>query len=204
MDGTMKKWTQNLALVAFVTCIFAMALPATAQERGGEDRADRGERGQRDDRRQRWENMSEEEREEMRQRFAERRAEAEKERTERMKEQLGMSDDEFEVISPLIEKVRTAIREREMVSSTRNTRGGQRGGGFDGELSEPAVAATEALAELRQAIEDDNAGDIKDALAKLRKSRAAMDTLVKDAREELRSVCTANWEAQFVLMGLLD
>ena len=27
---------------------------------------------------------------------------------------------------------------------------------------------------------------------------------VKEAREELRGVCTAKWEAEFVIMGLLD
>lgn len=196
----MKTLARKLALMALVTLFLTMALPCTAQERGGEDRADRGDRGDRNDRRQRWEDMSEEERDALRKRFEERRAEQEKRRQAELKERLEMSDDEFEVISPLIEKVRTVIREREMVRSSRN----RRGGGFGTELSKPAQAVTEAMAELRQATEDDNAGDIKDALGKLRKSRAAMDKLVKDAREELRGVCTAKWEAEFVIMGLLD
>ena len=200
----MKALTHKLALMALVTFFLTLALPVTAQERGG-DGADRSDRGDRNDRRQRWEDMSEEERDALRKRFEARRAEIEKARKTELKEQLEMSDDEFEVVNPLIEKVRSVIRERDMVASSRGGRGGfgfgQRGGT---ELSKPAQAVTEAMAELRQAIEDDNTGDIKDALAKLRKSRAAMDKLVTDAREELRAVCTAKWEAEFVVMGLLD
>lgn len=201
LDRNMRPLTHKLAVLTLFALCLMTALPGTAQDRGGEDR------GERDDRRQRWEDMSEEERDALRKRFEERRAEMEKQRVTELKEQLEMSDDEFEVISPLIEKVRTVTRERDMVANSRGGRGapGQRGGGgFGGELSKPAQAVTQAIAELRQAVEDDNSGDIKDALAKLRKSRAEMDKLVKDAREELRAVCTAKWEAQFVIMGLLD
>lgn len=199
----MKTLTHKLALMTIVALLLTIALPLTAQERGGGDGADRGDRAERGDRRQRWEDMSEEERDALRKRFEERRAEFEKQRKTELKEKLEMSDDEFEVINPLIEKVQSAIRERDMVANSRGGRGGfgQRGGA---ELSKPAKAVTEAMAELRQAIEDDNTGDIKDALAKLRKSRAAMETIVTEAREELRAVCTAKWEAEFVVMGLLD
>jgi len=200
----MKTLTRTLALMLLFTFILATAVPCAAQERDGGDRAERGERGDRNDRRQRWEDMSEEDREALRKRFEERRAEFAKRQNEALKAQLEMSDDEFEVVNPLIDKVRTVTRERDMVGNARGF-GRRGGGGARGvELSEPAQAINQAMAELRQAIEDDNTADIKDALAKLRRSRAEMDKLVKDAREELRAVCTAKWEAEFVVMGLLD
>jgi len=183
-------------LVLTLMMTFTMGLPAVAQERGdGEDRPrERRERG--GDWRERWENMSEEEREEFRKRMEERRAEYEKRRSEQLRERLDMSEEDFELIYPMIQKVQGLLREREMT-----TRGGR---GFGGELSDEGKAVAEAMGELRQAIEDDNKGDIKDALAKLRKARGAHEAKVKEAREELRSVCTANWEGEFVVMGLLD
>lgn len=196
---------RRTALLFLIAACLMMALPAPAQERGD------GERGDQDgDRRSRWEDMSEEDREALRKRFEERRAEMQKQQAQELKERLKMSDEEFEVVGPLIEKVRTVTREREMVSSSRGMGGrgvpGQRGGATFGgaEMSAPAKAVSDAMAKLRQAIEDDNSAAIKDALAALRKSRAEMDKAVKDAREELRGVCTAKWEAEFVLMGLLD
>lgn len=198
--------TRRLPLLLLVTMSLTLALPATAQDRGGDRGNDR-----RGDWRERWENMSEEEREALRERMEERRAEMEKRRSEQMREQLGMNEEEFELINPMIEKVRTLMREREMAGrgggqGRAGRRGGFGGGGGDAEQDQsPEVkAATEAMASLRQAIEDEDKGDIKAALAKLRKARAAMDAKVKTAREELRGVCTPQWEAELVVMGVLD
>ena len=201
----MKSLIQFFSLMLIIALALMVSAPAVAQDRGdgGNDRAsqrDGDRRGGDRDRRQRWEEMSEEEREEMRRRMEERRAEYEKRRSEEMRERLGMSEDEFEVINPMIDKVRGLMRERQMAS-------GNRGRGFFGgsdEASDEAKSASEAMAELRQAIEDDNKGDIKDALAKLRKARTAMDAKIKEAREELRSVLTPKWEASLVVMGVLD
>ena len=202
----MNSLIQTVSLVLIMAFSLMVSAPAVAQDRGDgdSDRAserDGDRRGDRDrDRRQRWEEMSEEEREEMRKRMEERRAEYEKRRSEEMRERLGMSEDEFEVINPMIDKVRGLMRERQMAS-------GNRGRGFFGgsdEVSDEAKSASEAMAELRQAIEDDNKGDIKDALEKLRKARTAMDAKIKEAREELRSVLTPKWEASLVVMGVLD
>ena len=57
---------------------------------------------------------------------------------------------------------------------------------------------------LREAMEKEDDKAIKSGLKKLRESRDAMDKSVSDAREELRSICSAKWEAEFVVMGLLD
>lgn len=200
----MKSLIQSFSLMLIVVLTVTVSAPVAAQDRGdgGNDRAserDGDRRGDRD-RRQRWEDMSEEEREEMRKRMEERRAEYEKRRSEEMRERLGMSEDEFEIINPMIDKVRGLMRERQMAS-------GNRGRGFfggSGEVSDEAKSASEAMAELRQAIEDDNKGDIKDALEKLRRARTAMDAKIKEAREELRSVLTPKWEASLVVMGVLD
>ncbi len=197
------KTATRLFLMLSLALTFGMSLPAVAQDGGqGGDRG--GDRGRPD-----WENMSEEEREAFRKRMEERRAEFEKQQSDEMRKQLEMTEEDFAVVGPLIEKVRNATRERDSASRGGRGFGGpggqgaftQRGGA---EQSEHVKAANEAVAELRQAIEDDNAGDIKNALAKLRKARVALDKAVKDAREELRSVSTAKWEAEFVLMGLLD
>lgn len=198
----MKPLIQRPALMLILAFSIVMAMPSIAQERGGgdNDRASERDSDRRGDRRQRWEEMSEQEREEMRKRIEERRAEYEQRRSEEMRERLGMSEEEFEVINPMINKVRGLMRERQMAS-------GNRGRGFisgSNEISDEAKSASEAMAELRQAIEDDNKGDIKDALEKLRKARTAMDAKIKEAREELRSVLTPKWEASLVVMGVLD
>lgn len=215
----MKTAMKTMCLRVALLLALIAAVPAAGQERG-EDRGG----NDRVDWRQRWENATEEEREQMREEFRkrmeERRVESEKQQAEQVRERMGMSAEDFEIIGPMIAKVRNAMRERDMV--TRGTagrggpgdrgssRGGDRGGdrgappAFIGETSENLKAATEAMAELRQAIEEDNAGDIKSSLAKLRKARTALDQAVAAAREELRSVCTAKWEAEFVVMGVLD
>lgn len=210
--------TLHRCLPVLVIVLFAMTVPAMAQDGGdrrggdqGEDRGaerDRGERGERGDRgnwRERWENMSDEEREAMRKQIEARRAEMEERRSEALRERLGISKEDFEAVTPLIEKVRGAVREREAIGrmSQRGDVGG-RGLRAPAEQSAHAKAASEAMQKLREAIEDDNTSDIKSALTKLRTARAGMDKTLKDAREELRSVCTPKWEAEFVMMGLLD
>jgi len=160
--------------------------------------------------------MSEEDRNALIKRMEERRAEFEKQQATELQERLKMTPEDYDAISPLITKIRNLSRERDAAfrSSGRGGFGGGGGGfggfadrggsGFGPEQSESSKSASEALAELRQAIEDKNTGDIKNALIKLRKARTAIDTALKEAREELRGVCTPLWEAEFVVMGLLD
>ena len=160
--------------------------------------------------RERWENASEEEREqmreEMRQRSQERNAERSRQQAEALRERLGMTEEDYEAIAPLIDNVRTLLREREQ--ATRGSRAGQRGGRAGGadtsNMSDQAKAVTEAMTTLREAMEKEDDKAIKSGLKKLRESRDAMDKSVSDAREELRSICSAKWEAEFVVMGLLD
>lgn len=203
----MKSLPRLMPLAMIGLLMVSMSLPVFAQDRGEERGQERGQDRERGgDWRERWENMSDEEKEAMRERMRQRMAEREQQQSEDLRERLEMSEEDFEAIAPMIKKVRDLSREREMVTrgGGRGTPGQRSGGDFGVELSDSAKAASEAMAELRQAIADDDKGDIKSALGKLRKARTAMDKALKEAREELRSVCSAKWEAEFVVMGLLD
>lgn len=201
----MKMMPLRLPLTLLFMITMALPLSAVAQE--GEGNRDRGSRAEM---RERWENASEEEREqmreEMRKRFEERNAERSKQQAEALRERLGMTEEDYEAIAPLIGNVRNLLREREQ--ATRGSRAGQRGGRTGGadtsNMSDRAKAVTGAMATLREAMEKEDDKAIKSGLKKLRDSRAAMDKAVSEAREELRSICSAKWEAEFVVMGLLD
>lgn len=204
-DQTMKANQLPMLLLALIMTL-STGLPVLAQDDGADDQPRERNRDRGNDWRERWENMSEEERAELRKRFEDRRAEMEKQRSEQLRERLEMTEEDFGLIAPMIQKVQGLVRERDMVSRGGGRGGpGQRGGGSFGiELSDEGKAVSEAMTKLREAVENNKKGDIKDALSKLRKARAAMDKLVKDAREELRGVCTPKWEGEFVVMGLLD
>ena len=187
-------------MTCLMTCL--MALPTAAQSSRDSRDADRDsrQRGERPN----FAEMSDAEREAMRQRMEERRAEYEKQRSEELRVRLEISKEDFEAISPLIDKVRNAQRERDMSRREIRSGFGQRGSTDDIELSKNGKAASSALEELQQAIEDDDSDAIKKHLTELRKARAALNQTLVEAQEELRSVCTAKWEAEFVVIGLLD
>lgn len=189
-----------------------MSVPAYAQ--GG--RGQGGRDGGRDGGRERWEQMSDEQREEMIEQFRERMAERQAEQDERLREEIGATEEEFELLQPKIERVRQLTRERQMASAggfgggrggPAGGRGGRGGTPFAGlfETSDEGEALTEAQAELREALEDDAvAGDIKEALDTYREARDAMDAAIQEAREDLRGLLTAKQEAYFVVNGMLD
>ena len=124
---------------------------------------------------------------------------------DRIKEQLGATDDEWTAISPKIEKVTEAQR------STRT------GGGFGGRTrggqpaATPAADATpnpvaDATKALQAAIEkkDTPADELKSKLTALRDARAkAKETLTAD-QKDLQALLTQRQEAILVEMGLLE
>lgn len=210
-------------MTLLVLLSMALSVPALAQ--GG--RGQGGEGGGRDGGRQRFQDMSEEEREAMMEQMRERMAERQAQMDEQLREDLDASEEEFEILLPLIERVRTLTRERQMATAAatfggfgqgqaRGGRGGRGGeaaggrgarGGFGGlfETSEEGEALTEAQTELREVIEEKAvAADVKDALDAYREARDAMDEAIDDAREELRGLLTARQEAYMVLNGMLD
>jgi hypothetical protein len=140
--------------------------------------------------------------------------------SERLRESLGASTDEWKILQPMIEKVQTLQRQ---------ARGGMgRPGGFgdrprgdrrpddrrpedrrpddrqQGDRQQSDVEKkTEALQTLLQNKES-KTDEIKVALAALRESRAKAKAEVETAQTALRQVVTVRQEAQLVMMGVLD
>lgn len=194
-------------------CILAlMALTFAAPAMG----QDQGPRGDRPDRRNRmdWNNMTPEQQEQMRQRFEERREQMRQEQAQRMREDLKMSEEEYQVLEPMIQKVQQLSMES--MAFGRGLFGGRGGPGAPGRGGNPFAneddmtpqgkALTEASDALRETLdkEDASTDEIKDRLAALRQARVATQDALRQAREELRGFVTPTQEAMLVLQGLLD
>ncbi len=130
---------------------------------------------------------------------------------DRLKTQLGASDDEFAAIQPKIQAVMTIQRDvitRPRMFGRGGPGGGGRGGfggGFGGPTTQPSAVQT-ALTDLQTTLDDQNASpdDIKTKLDTLRqaKSKARQDLIV--AQQDLKSILTQRQEAVMVLDGYLD
>jgi uncharacterized membrane protein len=144
---------------------------------------------------------------------------------DRMKQALGVNDDEWKVLQPKIEKVQTLARQ---------TRGGIMGGmggaigGMFGRRNRPGGEAdanrppdanrqpdpnrpppseVEKKAQaLQKVLENKEAKpeEIKTALAALREARAKARQALETAQKELREVVTVRQEAQLVTMSILE
>jgi len=194
----------KMLLVAI--CAASLSFSALAQPGG--DRGDRGDRRGGDRRGGGWnmQDMDPEQRAQIMERMRERMAEQSKRNLERQQEAMGMNDDEFEIVGPMIERVQKLVVEQAVGG------GGGRGGmaRFMGNMSdmvsEEGKKVIDATSKLRELLEDENVGggDLKPALGALRSARTAHAGALKTAREELRSVLSSKQEAQMVLSGLLD
>lgn len=152
--------------------------------------------------------------EEMRQRMEQFRQQM----SDRMREQLGASEDEWKIIQPRIEKVQTAQRQSRggmfggMGGMMRRGRGGDRGGDRagpprpEGADQQPQTEVEKATRGLQTLLENKEAkpDEIKAALKGLRDARAKAAEEVAAARKELLEVLTLQQEAQLVLMGILE
>ena len=147
--------------------------------------------------------------EEMRQRIEQFRQQM----SDRMREQLGATVDEWKILQPRIEKVQQLQRQsrggfRGMLGFDRGL--GGRGGPPDrrreGEAERERSDIEKKSEALRSLLEDESASadSIKAALDALRKARANAQKELAAARKELREVVTSKQEAQFVLIGILD
>lgn len=118
--------------------------------------------------------------------------------SDRLKEQLGVGDEEWTALEPLVQEVMTA--QRELRSGGRRMMFGPPP--REGE-NENSSTETEAL---RTLLDNPNAQapDIKAKLDAYRAAVAKKETALKEAREKLRSALTIRQEAQLVLMGILD
>jgi len=146
--------------------------------------------------------------EEMRKRFEE----FQRRGQERMREQLGINEEEWKVLMPRIEKVQQLQQQGRGMRFARPS--GRRGRRADrrperrpeGE-AERQLPDVEKKAEALQNLLKDKASGaeaIKAALGALRKAREKAEKDLATARKELRDVVTVRQEAQLVLLGILN
>jgi hypothetical protein len=130
---------------------------------------------------------------------------------ERLKTSLKVSDDEWAVLQPLIEKVQTkqmAGRFGGFGGGGRGPggdRGGGGGGGGGGDRGGDRGGSPESQA-LRTALENESTQpeELKSKLAAVRDARKRSAAELAAAREDLRKVVTVRQEAVLVSMGILE
>lgn len=131
--------------------------------------------------------------------------------TERMKETLGVNDEEWKVVEPKLTKVVTLTFESRLggLGGMGGLFGGGRGGrGADAATSRPAPTTEvgKAGAELGKVLADKEAKgeQIKTALQALRDARAKAKAELEQAQKDLREVLTVRQEAILVASGMLE
>jgi hypothetical protein len=116
--------------------------------------------------------------------------------SDRSRQTIGATEEEWTVIEPKFEKVQRLSME---------LRGGGMMfmGGFGGGEESETMKASRALG---KALQDKDAtpADIKAAMQALRDARAKTKTALEEAQKDLRSVLSIRQEAALVQMGLLD
>ena len=144
----------------------------------------------------------------------------------RLKETLGSSDEEWQVIEPLVKKI-TDLRRNSMRGGPPGPSGGppkpnggspkpnggspKRNGGPPKPIGGPpnkapgneSHAEAQALHKTLQSA-DATTDDIQAKLTALRAARQRKDEEIKQACEELRQLLTIRQEATLVMMGILD
>ncbi|MCG8508509.1 MAG: hypothetical protein MI741_04705, partial [Rhodospirillales bacterium] len=119
-----------------------------------------------------------------------------------MQDRLQCTEEEWEVMEPMVTKIRGLQAESSGMRGMSFRRGDR---GNDGEEREESATA-KATRELREVLEDEDAKAeaIKAKLDALRKARKAGAEKLAEARKELRGILTQRQEAEFVLMTVLD
>jgi hypothetical protein len=128
-------------------------------------------------------------------------AQFKQQRLDRIKEQLGATDDEWKVLQPKIEKVMDA-----QMAGFGGGFGRGRGGNNGGDNAPPPTPTAKAAQELRELLQnkDASADDIKAKLAALREARAKTRADLEAARKDLKEVLTQRQEAVLVTNGMLE
>jgi DNA repair exonuclease SbcCD ATPase subunit len=140
--------------------------------------------------------------------------------SDRMKQALGASDEEWKILQPRIEKVQTLSRQTRgggMGSMLSGRRGGGPGGGDnkrEGDKAQsdrpqsdrPQSEVEKKVESLQKVLENKDAKpeEIKASLASLREARAKARLDLEAAQKELREIVTLRQEGQLVSMGLLE
>lgn len=121
---------------------------------------------------------------------------------DRLKEQLGATDDEWKALEPKVEKVMEARQ-----ASFGGFGFGRRGrGGNGGGDNQPQTPVAKAQQELREAVDnkDTPADQLKTKLAAYRDAREAARKQLADAQKELKELLTQRQEAVMVINGMLE
>jgi hypothetical protein len=142
---------------------------------------------------------------------------------DRLKQALKVSDDEWNVIQPLLQKVQEKQREAGR-GGMGGMGGGRRGGGQGGPGGQASPGAQPAADQgnqnnrqnrgggspeadaLQTALQNDgtSAEEIKTKLTALRQSRKKSQAELEQARADLSKILTVKQEAALVLMGMLE
>lgn len=137
---------------------------------------------------------------------------------QRMKEQLGASDEEWQVLGPRLTKVMSLTRQagpgmgigRMFMGGRRGPQGGPQGRPQGdrprGPFGQEETAVSKAGDALQTTLENASASsdDIKAKLTVLRTAKEKARQDLATAQKELREVLTLRQEAQLVLMGMLN
>jgi hypothetical protein len=128
---------------------------------------------------------------------------------DRLKEQLGASDDEMAALAPKIEKVMQLQRDAGGggMRGMFGRRGGQGGpGGPQGGSTANESPVRQKAAELRETLDNKDAkpDEIKAKLDALRAARAQAKQDLAAAQQELKGLLTQRQEAVMVEMGMLE
>ncbi|HYR58693.1 MAG TPA: hypothetical protein VEO95_08695 [Chthoniobacteraceae bacterium] len=136
---------------------------------------------------------------------------------ERLKETLKVTDEEWSVIQPLIDKVQTKLRDATTSrfggfggpprgSSGDSASGSSSGNRPTSDPSRPERAGTAERDALRTAIEKEGASteELKAKMAAVRDIQKKSQAELAEAREELKKVLTVRQEAALVSFGILD
>jgi hypothetical protein len=138
---------------------------------------------------------------------------------DRIKQEMGATDDEFAALQPKIEKVMQLNRDANgggmggMMG--RRNRGGNNGGGASGATASPNTqdpnapqpsAVQQAQRDLRTTLDNKDAKpeDIKAKLDALRDAKSKAKDDLTAAQKDLQSLLTQRQEAVLVMMGLLN
>lgn len=125
---------------------------------------------------------------------------------DRIKEQLGASDEDWKTLQPKIEKITTLQRDSRGFGGGFGRNRGGAGGGADNAPAQPLSDVAQKVKDLQTALDnkDTKPEVIKEKLAALRDARTKSAEEIKKARAELTELLTVRQEAVLVENGILE
>jgi hypothetical protein len=129
---------------------------------------------------------------------------------DRMKEQLGASDDEWKIIGPRLTKVMTLSMQsrgggRGMMGMFGGGRGGRPGGDRGGNQDRQLTGVAKVTDEMRVLLDGNPTPEqLKSKLTALRKARESAKAELAKAQAALKQVLSLKQECQLVMMGTLN